>query len=123
MIVVAAASAGGESPTTPAPAVAHGSGTIRRASAAPSTKANASSAIISPSTARAPPTAYAGAISSAKPTPCGSISRPSIIWPSDSRSRGYQLAYERSLYSSARSTSRSDTIDSAASRWCGSLPA
>ena len=57
VIVVDAASAGGERPTSAAPAVAYGSGTIRRASAAASTKASASSASIYPWTARAPPIA------------------------------------------------------------------
>ena len=75
VIVVEAATAGGESPTSPTPTVAHGSGTMRRASAAASTNARASIASICHCTARAPPSAYDGAISSAKPTPCGSTSR------------------------------------------------
>jgi len=54
---LAAASAGGDNPATSTPPVAHGSGTTRRASAAVSVNASATSAAIASSTALAPPRA------------------------------------------------------------------
>ena len=121
--VVAAASAGGERPATSTPPLAHGSGTTRRASAAASTNASAVSTANITSTARAPPSAYAGEIASGIPTPCGSRSRPSTSVPLVGTARSLNSLHWREAYWFARSRSPSSTHERAASSWCSSSPA
>ncbi len=76
---------GGESVTASVAPIAHGSGTTRSASRYASTPPSAAIAARKSSTAFAPPSANAGAISAGNPAPCGSCARPSVSFPCRSR--------------------------------------
>ena len=122
VIVVEAASAGGESPTSAVPAVAHGSGTIRRASAA-GEAAKPTRAARASATGRCGCRHRVGGRDRQGVADAVRLHQP----PTDDLPVGLELtrvpARVRALRYSSRPTSRSETIDSAASRWCGSLPA
>ncbi len=83
--------------------------------AAAATKPRASSAATSSSAPTGPAMAYGAASSSASPTPGGSCSRPPVRPATGARSPSVHASYSCARYSSRRSTSPSETIDSTTS--------